>query len=1013
MAFSTVLLLIFAISIGYATFIENDFGREAARLAVYNAKWFELLLLLLVINMFGSLFKYNSFSKRKWGIVLFHLAFVVMIIGAGITRYFGHEGMMHIREGESSNFIVTENTSLKIKSNEVEYSQPVDLIKWVDALEPFNATINGKELKIIQTDIIPNATRMARPNIDGKPTIAMSVSDSTFKYKSAFMQEGSNLSVGSISYSFDQNQPATINFKVIGDSIYFKSNQIVFTTSMTEMTHEQLSADTLHKIIENNLYQYGNSSFVVKHFYPLANVDVISMTNHQGDYPLHSIKLQLNYGDEEKVAYVYGSTDYTGDEETVDFSDASFKLQFGPELIYLPYSIRLEKFTMDRYANSMSPSSFKSDITLIDSVDNKVMPYSIFMNNVLNHKGYRFFQTSYDQDEKGTLLSVNYDPIGTFVSYFGYFLMTLGMFLALFSKKSYFRELLKKGSKAVLLIAVLAISSNSVFAQNFNANNIPENKINTAHAERFGHLLIADPRGRIKPVNTLASEVTRKIMKKKKLEGYTPTELFLSMITDQLLWADINLIKISNSGVREAYNFTEDHVSYYQLVFPGGKEKYILKEAVDLAYNKEVTQRNKYDKEILKLDERVNLYSMIYFGDLLHIFPVPNDKSEKWASANETNKSLDENLRKSIYGLYSKYYSTVRQATVTGNWKPADAALDSLFDYQLKHGGNSLPSANKINAEVFYNKVDLFSYASKLYLGFGIILLIALFMRMFNSKLKIQWLINILFGGIVIMFILHTAALSLRWYISGHAPWSNGYETTLFIAWASVLAGISFAKRSPISLSVTAILSAIFILISSLSWMDPEITNLVPVLKSYWLVIHVAVITSSYGFFALSMLMGILNLFLILSVTKNNNKKILPTVSELSSVIQMAMIIGMYLLTVGTFLGAVWANESWGRYWGWDPKETWALVTIIVYNIVTHLRHIPGMKSTYVVSAGAVLAFGSVLMTYFGVNYFLSGMHSYGAGDAFVIPFIAKFIVLLILILVVGAGFKHANNNKL
>jgi len=205
------------------------------------------------------------------------------------------------------------------------------------------------------------------------------------------------------------------------------------------------------------------------------------------------------------------------------------------------------------------------------------------------------------------------------------------------------------------------------------------------------------------------------------------------------------------------------------------------------------------------------------------------------------------------------------------------------------------------------------------------------------------------------------------------------------------------------TLALTSILAAIFILISSLSWMDPEITNLVPVLKSYWLIIHVAVITSSYGFFAIGFLIGLQNIIIMAFST---TKRLDALLDDLSQVLKMAMIIGLYMMTIGTFLGAVWANESWGRYWGWDPKETWALITVIVYTLVLHLRHIPKMNTNFIINLGGLVAFGSVLMTYFGVNYFLTGMHSYAGGDPFTIPLIAKLGLMLIVLIIGKAAYN-------
>jgi cytochrome c-type biogenesis protein CcsB len=252
--------------------------------------------------------------------------------------------------------------------------------------------------------------------------------------------------------------------------------------------------------------------------------------------------------------------------------------------------------------------------------------------------------------------------------------------------------------------------------------------------------------------------------------------------------------------------------------------------------------------------------------------------------------------------------------------------------------------------------------------------------------------------------------MGLRWYISGHAPWSNGYESMIFVAWASSLAGLLFARKSPLAFSITALLSAIGLSVAAMSWMNPEITNLVPVLKSYWLIVHVAVITSSYGFLAMASILGLLNLVIMIFKTQKNKVQLQSHIQEISYIIEMALTIGLFLLTIGTFLGGIWANESWGRYWGWDAKETWALVSILLYSIILHLRLIPKTNNPLVLSSLALTGFGTVIMTFLGVNYYLSGMHSYGKGTPPPLPSSLILVLILIIIVILLAIFSE---NKL
>lgn len=355
-------------------------------------------------------------------------------------------------------------------------------------------------------------------------------------------------------------------------------------------------------------------------------------------------------------------------------------------------------------------------------------------------------------------------------------------------------------------------------------------------------------------------------------------------------------------------------------------------------------------------------------------------------------------------GLFETYLSSVKTALSNGNWQPANESLNKIVQHQQKYGGSSLPSATRVNLEILYNKLDVFLNLMIVYAIIGIILLLLHFWDILkpNSKLEkvLQWGIY----PLGLLFIIYTLGLAMRWYVSGHAPWSNGYESMVFVGWATSLSGFLFARKSPLAFSLTAILAAIALSVAAMSWMNPEITNLVPVLKSYWLIVHVAVITSSYGFLAMGAMLGLLNLILICLRKPKNEIRINGILKEISLIIELSLIIGLFMLTIGTFLGGIWANESWGRYWGWDPKETWALVSVLVYAIIVHLRMIPKLNNFYVLSTAALLGFGSVIMTFVGVNYYLTGMHSYGQGNPPAIP-AGIYVALIVLFLIIYGAY--------
>jgi cytochrome c-type biogenesis protein CcsB len=420
---------------------------------------------------------------------------------------------------------------------------------------------------------------------------------------------------------------------------------------------------------------------------------------------------------------------------------------------------------------------------------------------------------------------------------------------------------------------------------------------------------------------------------------------------------------------------------------------------VNAAYQKKPNERNKFDKEIINVDERANIMMEVFSGNFLTVFPVPGDENHNWVSLAEASL-LGTEGEKFARSIIENYYGAVAQS----NWANAKAILQRISNFQQTEGVKIVPPKTKVNLEVFYNNANIFNKLSKTFMLLGLLMLGLNLATIFKPNFKAGKIKKASVIVIFILFLIESAGLGIRWYISGHAPWSNGYESMIFISWATCLAGLIFANRSEITLSVTSILAGLTLLVAGFSWMSPEITPLVPVLKSYWLIVHVAIITSSYGFLGVGALLGMLNLILIISRNKANSQRVNLTLKELVNIIDIALLIGLILLTLGSFLGGVWANESWGRYWGWDPKETWALVTILVYTFISHMHKIPGFKGDFAVSTAALVGFSSVLMTYFGVNYYLSGLHSYAQGEPAPVP-VGVYVAVVVVFMIIFAAF--------
>ncbi|OYX85737.1 MAG: cytochrome C biogenesis protein, partial [Flavobacteriales bacterium 32-34-25] len=305
---------------------------------------------------------------------------------------------------------------------------------------------------------------------------------------------------------------------------------------------------------------------------------------------------------------------------------------------------------------------------------------------------------------------------------------------------------------------------------------------------------------------------------------------------------------------------------------------------------------------------------------------------------------------------------------------------------------------DKVTMEILYNKYDVFQKLPYWYLSAAILMLLFTILKIFKERKALHYLVNGMHIFIGLLFALHTAGLIARWYISGHAPWSNAYESIVYVSWATMFFGLAFDIKSKLTVASSAFVTAMILMAAYMNWIDPEIANLQPVLNSYWLMIHVAVIVASYGPFALGFILGFVSLLLIFFTNEKNKTKMDLNIQEITYINEMALTIGLIMLTIGNFLGGQWANESWGRYWGWDPKETWALISIMVYAFVIHARFVPALRGKWIFNLMSMFAFISILFTYYGVNFHLVGLHSYASGEAHSLDWIYYSMGAIVLI---------------
>ena len=605
-------------------------------------------------------------------------------------------------------------------------------------------------------------------------------------------------------------------------------------------------------------------------------------------------------------------------------------------ILDLGFTVRLDKFVMHKYPGSTQPSSYDSYVTVIDG--NKSFQYHIYMNHILVYKGFRIYQMAYDPDEKGSIFLVGKDP-GMWMTYLGYILMVIGFFMSMFEKKGRFVATSKKLKESGLFTLLILFTFG--FLNQAKAINLEEfSKQSKDVATEFAKGLVQF-NGRVKPIDSLNMDFIHKITKKSKLNGLDYNQLVIGMMSYPSFFQNLPMIYVGNPELRKLLGIKTKYAPYNIFFNDMGQLKYMKQ--IDLAMQTPDRDRTKLQREWLKINERLYVAYMIYDYKVFKMFPNQNSKDEnyKWYSVDEF-KQLDQLTGRFYFNLFVKVVSDLK----TFNLEELKKSMNKIYEIQKMYSAKILPSQTQVELEIKYNHLKIFPSLIGIYSLLG---LIAIFIGFFEvlkvKKLTKTELVLVVLGWMALF--IHTANMILRWYISGHAPWSNAYESIIFIAWGSAFASLMFFKRSMLALGAGLFMAGMFMMVAHLNNIDPQITNMVPVLKSYWLLIHVAVITSSYGFLAVGSMLGFLNMILF------GLKKYKPLdfqIKEINNIIYLSLWIGLALLSVGTFLGGVWANESWGRYWSWDPKETWSLITMIAYAIVIHGKMIPKMRGEFIFS---------------------------------------------------------------
>ena len=574
--FAGILLLLIAFVTGYATFIENDFGAIAAKAVVYNARWFEFIILLTFINIAWNTFKIKPFKTKRYTVFAFHLSFLFIILGAGVTRYIGFEGMMSIREGQSSNKILSGETYIQLKTTDGQNTMIAEEKVLFSLITSSRETIRLKTEQDTYTlktfAYIMNAQEYFMEADEGSKMLSLSGTiDGRFTRFSLFESETKTLGKSKVSFQTNTQLPNTFYITETEAGLFVQLPEDGKLISMMSSESLPLSKDSLYKFEEQKVYQAGDQSIVLRSYYKHAQMGIEQNTNGQKT-GLNAIKFTLSNSEGKKIeSYALGTSGYIAPAKHIDFDGNHFDVSYGAKYIELPFSLQLVDFQLDRYPASNSPSSYASEVILIDERVNLKQNFRIFMNNVLDYESYRFFQSSYDTDERGTVLSVNHDWWGMMITYFGYGLMILAMFLAIFENSTRFQFLIRQKTTGIFILAfAMTVGLNLLPGKTANAQNGIEKieKIPSQHLKKLNTIFVQGRSGRFKPLNSMSNETFRKFSRLSGFKGLSPDQVMLGMMMDPDYWMRQELIKVSNDELKKLIGNNNSRASFNNFFNP-------------------------------------------------------------------------------------------------------------------------------------------------------------------------------------------------------------------------------------------------------------------------------------------------------------------------------------------------------------------------------------------------------------------------------------------------------------
>jgi len=1017
---AVIVILGLVVSLSTATILEAIYDTPTAQYWVYRSAAFHGLLALLGVNIFVVMLSRYPWKPRHLPFLMAHIGILILLAGSWITDRVGLDASMRISEGETASVVDLDNASLVVTEGSGHHQIPV---KWVPpgvTFKPIDFRSQGVPYDVrvdrflSHADPIISFVPAAAEDKSAAPAVQLIVKGGAMRITQEYW-----LWAGDKGWSSIQAGPARLIFGEVPQG--FRPDQTWLAVAPGKDGSLSYTAHSASGETVKGKVSAQGSSVIDPHWKGGVTITVAKWIPKAVPFTRYE-PARIEYGQSAPppaLHLIAGTGSETadiwmglGDRAVFHLDGREVTIGYFPRRIVLPFSVQLERFTIERYAGSNDPASYSSQVRVSGRDSDKVA--TISMNEPLEHSGYTLYQASYEDGQPRptvSIFSVNRDP-GRVWKYLGSLLIVLGSIALSAMKYVKRRSSMSKNTHkepAAVVALLLAVSLGGLLGLPATARAGGPDDKHPAWSFKDAGLIPVQSGGRIKPMDSFARELVLFTTGSRSFQGWDPVDLMFSWIAAPHAWQERPFIRINREDVKRQLGLNEKQT------FFAPKELYKNEALGQYAQRmgdakagmpagtvgKDMGKPSARDQELRRVVDRLGLFHNIVSGDAWLVVPKPN--AAPWASL-ATQEKDGQVIRAGFVELLKAYQSD--DAAV---FRKAAILTKAAVQAEVQNWSPSM--ARTLDVEVLYNRARPFLWTWILYLTGAVLWAFALYSPK-NKRLAMAGMLVSSLG-----VLLHIAGMTMRSYVAGRPPVTNMYESVVWVSFGvMIFAGILYfiSQRPPVVMLAACTLATLGLVLgdSAPAILDPSLNPLVPVLRSnYWLTIHVLTITLGYAAFALTLGLADFSLFQFLRSSlkggKKGSKGTTETVQKIASLNQLtyrATQFGVVLLAAGTILGGVWADYSWGRFWGWDPKEVWALIALLCYLAILHGRY-SGWVGQFGFAAWSVVSFLSVLMAWYGVNFVLGvGLHSYGfssGGFGFVGSFVGLHLIYVALVAIV------------